>query len=48
MNIDVCVVGIRMARQSEMLNYLEKVSSVQQKQYWAQHTALPVTFETAD
>jgi len=35
MNIDACVDGIRMARQSEMFNNVEHVSSVQEKKYWA-------------
>ena len=37
-----------MARQSEMLNNGENVGSIQQKKYWAQHTALWNAAETAD
>jgi len=40
MNIDACVIGVTMARQSVMVNDVEDLDCVQQKQYWAQNTAL--------
>jgi len=51
MNIDACVVGVTVARQSVMVNDVEDLGCVQQKQYWAQNTALECgtpqkTFET--
>ena len=39
MNIDACVIGVTMARQS-VVNDVEDLGCVQQKQYWAQNTAL--------
>ena len=40
MNIDACVIGVTMARQTVMVNDVEDLGCVQKKQYWAQNTAL--------